>query len=206
MESWREEFYASDYGTEYLMHHGIKGQKWYRRRYQNEDGSLTEEGKRRYGKDNPNGEFNKARDEGFDKVLDYQESQSKGKKIAKSILFGESGRMTYDMARKLGGQSRIRAAINAAFGFSNLGTIAGASAELGIAGAGNGLAGDDDDDGSSSKGKAALKTASAVAGTVAGRTLDAAISQKAKEKKMATSLLQKRLLNQYAEKQLRKKK
>lgn len=32
----------------YLMHYGIKGQKWGIRRYQNEDGSYTEEGKRRY--------------------------------------------------------------------------------------------------------------------------------------------------------------
>ena len=31
-----------------LYHHGIKGQKWGIRRYQNEDGSLTEEGKKRY--------------------------------------------------------------------------------------------------------------------------------------------------------------
>lgn len=30
----------------YLMHYGIKGQKWGVRRYQNEDGSYTEEGKR----------------------------------------------------------------------------------------------------------------------------------------------------------------
>lgn len=32
-----------------LYHHGIKGQKWGIRRYQNEDGSYTEEGKKRYG-------------------------------------------------------------------------------------------------------------------------------------------------------------
>lgn len=32
-----------------LYHHGIKGMKWGVRRYQNPDGSLTEEGKRRYG-------------------------------------------------------------------------------------------------------------------------------------------------------------
>lgn len=31
-----------------LTHHGIKGQKWGRRRYQNKDGSLTPEGKARY--------------------------------------------------------------------------------------------------------------------------------------------------------------
>lgn len=32
-----------------LNHHGIKGQKWGRRRYQNQDGSLTPAGKQRYG-------------------------------------------------------------------------------------------------------------------------------------------------------------
>ena len=33
----------------YLAHHGIKGQKWGVRQYQNTDGSLTAEGRRRYG-------------------------------------------------------------------------------------------------------------------------------------------------------------
>lgn len=31
-----------------LYHHGIKGQKWGIRRYQNEDGTFTEEGRKRY--------------------------------------------------------------------------------------------------------------------------------------------------------------
>ncbi len=35
---------------QYLAHHGIKGQKWGVRRYQNEDGSLTDEGLKRYQK------------------------------------------------------------------------------------------------------------------------------------------------------------
>lgn len=33
---------------QHLAHHGIKGQKWGVRRYQNEDGTLTNAGKRRY--------------------------------------------------------------------------------------------------------------------------------------------------------------
>lgn len=33
----------------YLEHHGVKGQKWYKRQYQNLDGSLTELGRQHYG-------------------------------------------------------------------------------------------------------------------------------------------------------------
>lgn len=34
-----------------LYHHGIKGQKWGVRRYQNSDGTLTQHGKKRYARD-----------------------------------------------------------------------------------------------------------------------------------------------------------
>lgn len=36
----------------YLIHHGIKGQKWGIRRFQNEDGTRTEAGLKRYGNRN----------------------------------------------------------------------------------------------------------------------------------------------------------
>lgn len=42
--------YTVVYGEE-LYHHGIKGQKWGVRRFQNEDGSLTPAGRERYGVD-----------------------------------------------------------------------------------------------------------------------------------------------------------
>ena len=38
--------YSND---EYISHHGILGMKWGVRRYQNKDGSLTPEGRKRYG-------------------------------------------------------------------------------------------------------------------------------------------------------------
>lgn len=36
--------------SEILAHHGIQGQKWGIRRFQNPDGTLTPEGRKRYGK------------------------------------------------------------------------------------------------------------------------------------------------------------
>lgn len=44
---------------EYLVHHGIKGQKWGVRRFQNEDGSLTDAGKARYNDDLTKKDVNK---------------------------------------------------------------------------------------------------------------------------------------------------
>ena len=65
---------------QYLAHHGIKGQKWGVRRFQEEDGSLTAEGKERY---NRGKEYSKERDkiadqkrkEILDKDAEYQKAQ-----------------------------------------------------------------------------------------------------------------------------------
>ena len=45
-----DQYYGVVRSDEYLEHFGIKGQKWGIRKYQNPDGTLTEEGKQRYGK------------------------------------------------------------------------------------------------------------------------------------------------------------
>ena len=44
-----DRYYRSPYPNE-LWHHGIKGQRWGLRRFQNEDGTLTPAGRERYGK------------------------------------------------------------------------------------------------------------------------------------------------------------
>ena len=40
---------SKQYRIDELVHYGVKGQKWGRRRYQNKDGSLTPAGRERYG-------------------------------------------------------------------------------------------------------------------------------------------------------------
>jgi hypothetical protein len=47
----------SYYDTSFLCHHGIKGQKWGVRRYQNPDGSYTEAGKKRRGTSSTSQDF-----------------------------------------------------------------------------------------------------------------------------------------------------
>lgn len=48
-----------NYTHDYLCHWGIKGMKWGVRRYQNKDGSLTPEGKKRYSEEGNSGETSK---------------------------------------------------------------------------------------------------------------------------------------------------
>lgn len=61
-----------------LYHHGIQGQKWGVRRYQNSDGSLTPAGKKRYDGSNRN-------------PLDVYDSRSKAAKAVGGTLGGVVG-------------------------------------------------------------------------------------------------------------------
>lgn len=58
--------------SEELHHHGIKGQKWGRRRFQNKDGTLTPAGKERYDDDTLN---NPARPKHRDKLITKYERE-----------------------------------------------------------------------------------------------------------------------------------
>jgi len=86
-----EILFESYYGTSllgepYLMHHGVKGQKWGRRRYQYENGDLTPEGRRRlgfgFGKSKKSASGNEAGSKGSGKK---ETSDKSKKKTAKSV-------------------------------------------------------------------------------------------------------------------------
>ena len=76
-----------------LRHHGIKGQKWGVRRFQNKDGSLTADGKKRYGADDYKNTLDKVKSAGkiVDEVKKYNDSTQKSsdpnmeRRIRKSI-------------------------------------------------------------------------------------------------------------------------
>lgn len=94
-----------------LVHHGIKGQKWGVRRYQNEDGTLTAEGRKRYGADEP-----KPPKKPSTKMIDYQNvSNDELRKVVDRIEL----------------ENRYLRAIDARKGKSFLQTVADTSSKIG---------------------------------------------------------------------------
>ena len=73
--------YRIKYSNE-LYHYGVKGQKWGIRRYQNPDGSLTEEGYARYGVDTNSGEMSS---EGKQLYDEDQRKHDRNKKIGLGV-------------------------------------------------------------------------------------------------------------------------
>lgn len=99
-----------------LCHHGVKGQKWGIRRYQNEDGTLTEEGKARYGVDE-NGNMSregkkllkkdrKQTEKDIKEELEKETEVNAKTNIAKNLLYNKHGTLT---------ESQVRAAAEVGF-------------------------------------------------------------------------------------------
>ena len=82
----------------YLIHHGINGQKWGVRRYQNPDGSLTDEGRARYGQVKREETKNYLKNVVKGTASRFA-GQSTGKKIAQILLLGPVGTLEYNALR-----------------------------------------------------------------------------------------------------------
>lgn len=67
MEAWRKELY----------HHGIKGQKWGIRRFQNPDGTLTPDGKKRYSSNEDSDNFAKSAGYKYKALANFKRTKEK---------------------------------------------------------------------------------------------------------------------------------
>lgn len=95
-----------------IQHHGIKGQRWGVRRFQNKNGTLTAKGKKRYHGDSydsldEKGRIKYHKDQFDDKLKKYQERRSIGKRIVKSQLFSVYGSKAYDSLRMMGASRKV---------------------------------------------------------------------------------------------------
>ena len=85
---------VTNYGNYELYHHGTKGQKWGIRRFQNEDGSLTPEGRKRYQL-NDNGWLTK---EG---MKNYKADLKESKAFLKNVPVSEYRKTYFELANEV---------------------------------------------------------------------------------------------------------
>lgn len=93
------------YYPPYLCHHGIKGQKWGLRRYQNPDGTLTDAGRKRYGFFGKHA-LKQIQNKNKKEIKEYR---NKFEQINKNMRFNAKGALT----RRLRNQAIITAGITA---------------------------------------------------------------------------------------------
>lgn len=89
--------------SEYIKHHGIKGQKWGIRRFQNKDGSLTDAGRKRYSIDDYNNALNKVNNAGrvVDEVKRRVNSNPNDPDMERRIRKNATNMSDYDLAKKV---------------------------------------------------------------------------------------------------------
>ena len=95
-----DNYYAVVRSPNYLEHYGILGMKWGVRRFQNPDGSLTEEGRKRYGDILTKDQMNNM-------VKSYNKLNGTKKKINKNTVFKTKNGMYDHKGRKLDSESKV---------------------------------------------------------------------------------------------------
>ena len=109
--------------SNYIKHHGIKGQKWGVRRFQNKDGTLTPAGKQKYGsKENFEKQYpeerkartasaKKVSDKGVDAVKAAREAEAERTKKRQAKADKSLEKAARERARKMSDQE-LREAVN----------------------------------------------------------------------------------------------
>jgi len=86
-----------------LYHYGIKGQKWGVRRYQNEDGTLTPEGKKRYGVETSSITVSKANVNSPEATAHLNRLNGKTRsKVLKDVDYGREVNLSLNNNRRFG--------------------------------------------------------------------------------------------------------
>lgn len=122
----------------YLIHHGIKGQKWGVRRFQNEDGSLTKAGQKRYGSNldlNDKSRVNIAKIRKGEALRRYDVARSKDNnnytRIAETRSRVRSANRAVKSAKRYDGGAKLSSKGRTINGESRKGAVALAAAYLG---------------------------------------------------------------------------
>lgn len=86
---------------DYLAHHGVKGQRWGVRRYQNADGSLTEAGKKKYNSyyTRESKALTKREGQNLKNLVEYDKYRKQYEK--KSEKYGEDSAVTKKVKKKM---------------------------------------------------------------------------------------------------------
>lgn len=122
-ENYLSNYYAYNMDSfRYISHHGILGQKWGIRRYQNKDGTLTEAGKKRYIQSISDTSYTltkkgiRARDKAYNKLNGKNAHEEMGKKLAKfendtrSAMYWDTSSKQLESLRKESADSMRKAA------------------------------------------------------------------------------------------------